>query len=219
MRQRVMVVDDHRIVQQGLEALLETSKDYEVVAVAGDGRAALAAAATRRIDIAIVDVMMPELNGVDTTRQLLARRPNIRIVGLSMHREQSFVVDMLTAGARGYLLKDCAFDELIDALDTVRTGNVYLGSGIDLDQAVESWDQAGETSSALDHSNPLSNREREVLKLLTQGKRTRDIAAALNLGVKTIESHRRNCQTKLGIKTVAGLTRYAIRNGLTSLNS
>ncbi|MFQ5585073.1 MAG: LuxR C-terminal-related transcriptional regulator, partial [Calditrichia bacterium] len=165
----------------------------------------------------IMDISMPDLNGIDATRQILADAPGVKIIALSMHSDHRFVTGILGAGACGYLLKDCAFEELERAVRTVTENKIYLSSGI-TKIVVEDYLNRIKKSRNLS-INILSPREREVLQLLAEGKNNRQISSHLNLSVKTVESHRRQIMKKLKINTIAGLTKYAIREGLTSLDT
>lgn len=212
---RVLIVDDHKMMRQGLRALLEREPDIEVVGEAENGRLALRLAGETSPDVVLMDVAMPSLNGVDATRQLLAACPRTKVVGLSMHRSVRFVASMLQAGASGYVLKDRAFDELIQAVREAAAGGSYLSPPLlteVLGDYIRHLDSGGD-----EVSTPLSPRETEVLQLVAEGRSTKDAAAELCVSVKTIETHRRNIMRKTGIDTVAGLTKYAVREGLVDL--
>ncbi|MBI5075219.1 MAG: response regulator transcription factor [Nitrospirae bacterium] len=212
---KVLLADDHKIVRDGLRTLLEKHADITVLGEAEDGREALQLARKLSPDIVVMDIAMPELNGIEATRQILAERPDIRIVALSMHSDKRFVSEMLKAGASAYLLKDCAFEELITAIRTIMKGKIYLSPGIAgvvLADYIRS-DRKSEPSVF----SQLSDREREVLQLMAEGRTTKQVAAHLNVSIKTVETHRTNIMTKLDIHSIAELTKYAIREGLTSL--
>ena len=212
---RILLADDHKITRQGLRSLLEKQQDMEVVAEAENGRAAVRLAAEMAPDVVIMDVTMPDLNGVEAAKQILSKSPDIKIVALSMHSDASFVTEMLKSGASGYLLKDCAFEELARAIRAVIDDKTYLSPSI---SGVVVEDYVHRLSKA-DFSNPdvLSDREREVLQLMAEGNSTKQIAVKLHISIKTVETHRRQIMKKLDIHTVAELTKYAIRKGLTSL--
>jgi two-component system response regulator NreC len=215
MSLRILLADDHKITRQGLRSLLEKQKDMEVVAEAEDGREAIRLAAEMAPDVVIMDITMPDLNGVEATKQILAKSPDIKIIGLSMHSDTVFVTEMLKSGAAGYLIKDCAFEELVRAIRTVIDNKVYLSpsiSGVVVEDYIQRLSQTNFTGSDI-----LSGREREVLQLMAEGNSTKRIAAKLHISVKTVETHRRQIMNKLDIHTVAELTKYAIRKGLTSL--
>jgi DNA-binding NarL/FixJ family response regulator len=212
---RVLLADDHKIIRQGLRSLLEKQQDMEVVAEAEDGRSAVRLAAETAPDVVIMDVTMPDLNGVEATKQILSSSPDIKIIALSMHSDSMFVAEMLKSGASGYLLKDCAFDELAKAISTVIDNKTYLSpaiSGVVLEDYVFRLSKAGFAGPDV-----LSDREREVLQLMAEGNSTKKIAQKLHISVKTVETHRRQMMGKLNIHTIAELTKYAIRKGITPL--
>ena len=216
MKIKILLVDDHKIVRDGLRKLLEKQETaLMVVGEAEDGRSAIRSVRELKPDVVIMDVAMPDLNGIEATRQLVADRPDLKIVALSMHSERKFVTEMLKAGAAAYLLKDCAFEELVTAIQTVVKGKIYLSPGI-AGVVIENYVR---NAPSVDKSvfSLLSDREREVLQLMSEGKTTKEIAAHLNVSIKTVETHRTNIMTKLDIHSIAELTKYAIREGLTSL--
>ena len=214
---RVLLVDDHKIVRQGLRALLEKQQDIEVVAEAEDGRDAVRLAAEMAPDVVIMDITMPDLNGVEAAKQILNKSPDIKIVALSIHSDALFVTEMLKSGAVGYLLKDCAFEELVRAIRAVLDNKTYLSpsiSGVVVDDYIHRL-----TKSDFTGQEAISNREREVLQLMAEGNSTKQIAQKLHISVKTVETHRRQIMSKLDIHNIAELTKYAIRKGLTSLET
>lgn len=216
MRVKILIADDHKIVREGLCNLLQKEKDIEVVAEASDGNTAVQKALELHPDVVIMDVAMPGLNGVEATRKITARS-NIKVVALSMHSDKRFVTAMLKAGASAYLLKDCAFEELVSAIRTVAADQTYLSpkiAGIVTKEFVHHLKE--EDTSAF---SVLTPREREVLQLFAEGWNTKEIAAHLNLSTKTIETHRSNIMNKLNIYSLAELTKYALREGLTSLDT
>ncbi len=215
MTLKILLADDHKIVRDGLRTLLEKHDDIMVAGEAEDGREALQLSRKLQPDVVVMDIAMPDLNGIEATRQILSEYPGIKIVALSMHSDKRFVSEMLKAGASAYLLKDCAFEELITAIRTIMKGKIYLSPGI-AGVVIENYikrDSAGEASVF----SLLSEREREVLQLMSEGKSTKEVAAHLHVSIKTIETHRTNIMTKLDIHSVAELTKYAIREGLTTL--
>ncbi|MCK9376339.1 MAG: response regulator transcription factor [Syntrophobacterales bacterium] len=212
---RIIVADDHQIVRQGLRILLEAEPDMEVLAEADNGRKVLKMAQELLPDVIIMDLSMPELNGIEATRQILAESPGVRIIALSMHSDSLFVLNMIRAGASGYLLKDCALEELVKAIRTVVNQKTYLSPGVS-DIVIRDFVTGWQTTSSSAFS-VLSAREREVLQLMAEGRTTNQIADGLCVSVKTVEAHRKQVMNKLGIHSVAELTKYAIRQGLTSL--
>jgi DNA-binding NarL/FixJ family response regulator len=212
---KVLLADDHKIVRDGLRTLLEKNSDIVVAGEAEDGREALQMAQKLLPDVVVMDIAMPDLNGIEATRQILADRSTVRIIALSMHSDKRFVSEMLKAGASAYLLKDCAFEELITAIRTVMKGKIYLSpeiAGVVIGDYIKKDTKADSSVFSL-----LSDREREVLQLMAEGKTTREVASYLHVSVKTVETHRTNIMTKLDIHSIAELTKYAIREGLTTL--
>jgi len=212
---KVILADDHQIVRHGLRSLLEAEPDMKVVAEADNGREALRMARELSPQIIIMDISMPDLNGIEATRQILTESPKIKVIALSMHSDSLFILNMLKAGASGYLLKDCALEELVKAIRTVVANKTYLSPGVSdivIKDFVSSWSDHGASAFSL-----LTAREREVLQLMAEGKSTAQIADALCVSVKTVEAHRKQIMNKSGIYSVAELTKYAIRQGLTSL--
>jgi DNA-binding NarL/FixJ family response regulator len=211
---KVLIADDHQIVREGLRALLETEPGITVVGEAEEGRTTLRLVRELVPDVIIMDVAMPDLNGIEATRQVVAEFPEIKVIALSMHNDRRFVLNMLKAGAKGYLLKDCAFKHLIKAIRLVFANKTYLSDEIS-DLVVK--DYLASTSSAEGSSSELlTAREREVLQLIVEGNTTGKIAECLQVSIKTVESHRHTIMLKLNIKSIAELTKFAIREGLTS---
>ena len=215
---RILLADDHRIVRDGLRSLLDAAEGREVVGEATNGREAVKLARQLRPELVIIDVAMPELNGIDAARQIRKDNPDTRVIALSMHSDASYVGKILQAGASGYLLKDCAFEELTEAIAAVLAGKVFLSPGI-TGVVVEDYVRALEHGDKRAPTDVLTPKEREVLQLIAEGKSTKEIAAALFVSVKTIETHRQNIMGKLDIRSIAELTKYAIRTGLTSLDN
>jgi two-component system, NarL family, response regulator NreC len=212
---QILVADDHKIFREGLRALIERQQDMSVVAEAEDGRRAVRLAEELLPDIVVMDVSMPQLNGFEATRQIVERVPRVKVLALSMHSEEPYVGEMLSAGASGYLLKDCAFEELTDAIDTLMSGRVYLSPDIAA-RVVEDYVRQYATSRD-EAPTRLSGREREVVQLLAEGKAVKEIADLLHVSAKTVETHKNRVMKKLSIDGIAGLTKWAIRSGLTSL--
>lgn len=214
MATKVLLVDDHKIMREGISALLRKYSEFEVVGQAADGRQALEMASQHKPDIVIMDVGMPNLNGVDATKQLLSVNPDIKIMALSTHSDGAVVAKMVKAGAKGYILKESAFDELIEGLNTLQDGRTFLCNKIS--KVVFSEYVGMVTNTKTMNGDGLTSREREVLQLVAEGHTTKEIAETLNLSTKTIDSHREHIMQKLGIRNVAGLTKYAIREGMTT---
>ena len=214
---RVYIADDHRLFREGLKELVNKDSNMHVVGEAEDGQAAIRALAKTNPDVVIMDVCMPDINGIEAARQILRDFPEIKILALSMHSDPNYVAQMLRAGAKGYLLKDSAAQELTEAVRTVSGNLTYLSprvAGSVVDSHVRNHTPPGESSAY----TVLSSREREVLQMLAEGNSTKAIADKLFVSVKTVETHRRNIMKKLAISSVAGLTKYAVREGLTSVD-
>ncbi|WP_286933350.1 MULTISPECIES: response regulator [Aminobacterium] len=211
---RILLADDHQIVREGLRLLIERQPDISVVAEAGDGFEAVALAESFRPDIVVMDIKMPGMDGIEATEELQIRAPETKVVALSMYADRNFISEMLRAGAKAFLLKDCASTELVEAIRTVYEGRIYLGPSVSKIVArmyvhfVQQGTSPGEEK--------LTAREREVLIHLAEGKTNREIANLLHLSVKTIGTHRQNIMRKLGLETIADLVKYAIREGLIS---
>jgi DNA-binding NarL/FixJ family response regulator len=214
MKIRIVVADDHKIMREGLKALIDKQPDMEVVAEAQDGLTATKLARKLLPHVIIMDIGMPEMNGIDATREIMAENKDVKIIALSMHSDRRFVLEMLKAGASGYLLKDSAFEELVSAVHTVMTGQSYLSPRITDIVVKEYLHNLPRNESTV--FTILTQREREVLQHLAEGS-TKQIASTLNLSVKTVETHRQQIMDKLQIRSVAELTKYAIREGITSL--
>lgn len=212
---RVLLADDHKILREGLRTLLEQEGDIQVVGEADNGRTSVKLASELAPDVVIMDVAMPDLNGIDATRRITEAEPNARVLALSMHSDGRYVRGMLQAGARGYILKDCAAEELTRAIRTVMANQVYVSPGV-TGTIVD--DYVRQLSADTDEPATLSRREREVLQLLAEGGSTAQIADRLHLSVKTVETHRKHIMDKLGLRSIAELTKYAIREGITTLD-
>jgi two-component system response regulator NreC len=204
---RILLADDHKIVRQGLGAILE-EQGFQIVAESDNGQEAVQMAEKLRPDVAVLDIGMPLLNGIGATREIVRVSPRTRIILLTMHTEETFVLSGLRAGARGYLLKARAAEDLVQAIRDVHRGEIYLSPGIS-ETVLDAFLRA-----TTPPTEPLSDRERQVLQLIAEGKRTKEIAAVLGVSINTAESHRNHIMEKLDIHDVAGLVRYAIRNGL-----
>ena len=213
---RVLIADDHKIMLAGLRSILEKQTDFEVVGEADNGRKAVQMAQEKKPDVIVMDVSMPDLNGIEATKQIIESLPETRVIALSMHSDKRFVMGMLRAGASGYLLKDCASQELANAIVQVARGKKYLSpeiTGVVIDDFLLG-DSSEEVATA---ASQLSPREREVLQLIAEGWSTKQIASHLYVSIKTIETHRRQIMKKLDLHSTADLTKYAIREGLTSV--
>lgn len=195
--------------------MLEKQPGMAVIGEANNGREVVDLAGKLKPDIILMDISMPDMNGIEATRRIISELPSVKVIGLSMHSNRKFVLEMLKAGALGYLLKDCESEELMAAIHAVRENRIYLSEGVG-DIIIRDYMNMvsnGETSAF----SVLSERESEVLQLLAEGKSTKEIAFSLHVSVKTVEAFRHKISKKLGISSVAELTKYAIREGLTSL--
>lgn len=215
MPYRIVLADDHKIIRDGLKALLEKEREIEIVAEAENGRQALQLVRKLAPDVVIMDISMPDLNGIDATRQITAEQPTVKVIALSMHSQRQFVDGMLRAGVSAYLLKDTAFEELVKAVRIVLSGKKYLSPDV-TDIVFQDYQQPAAPDGAIP-AVELTLREREVLQLIAEGIATKSIASRLNISVKTVETHRKHIMEKLDLHTVAELTKYAIREGITSL--
>ncbi len=214
MSVRIVVADDHAIFVDGLRSLLDEQPGMEVVGEAREGSDAVKLTLEEKPDVVVMDLSMPGMNGIDATRQILAKRPGTKVLCLSMHAETRFVTAVLEAGASGYLLKECALEELLRAVEAVTAGQTYLSPAV-AGPIVDAYrkHQAEEATGAF---SALTDREREVLQLLAEGHSAKVIANRLRVSVKTVGTHREHVMRKLDIHNLAGLTKYAIREGLTS---
>ena len=211
----VVLADDHEIIRECLRSLLEKEPDIEVVGEASDGRTAVRLARDLSPHVVVMDISMPDLNGVDATRQILSRAPGTRVLALSMHSDRRFVARMLQAGAAGYLLKECAYGEFVQAVRAVAAGRTYLSPSIAggiVETFVRQPDAEAPSAAAV-----LTPRQREILQLVAEGRSTKQIAAHLHVSTKTVDTHRHEVMTKLGLHSVAELTKFAVREGLTGL--
>jgi len=217
MSTRILLVDDHAITREGLRSLIEKQPDMEVVGEAEDGRQAINLVRELLPDIVITDITMPNLNGVDATRQIVRQFPKVKVIALSIHSSQTFVADMLKAGASGYVLKECTFDELVEATRTVVDGSAYLSpkvAGVVVSDYVRRLCNTVESPM-----ESLTEREREVLQLIGEGRNTKQIALGLHVSTKTVEANRRKIMEKLDAHSIAELVKIAILGGLASLES
>lgn len=205
---RILLADDHVLVRQGFRMILSAQPDMEIVGEAGNGREAVELAEKLKPDIVIMDVAMPELNGIEATRRLTASTPRIRVLALSMHKDSVYVREILRSGARGYLLKDSADADLLTAVRAVAKGDGYLSPAVS-DAVLTDYRR-----HVTDPIDLLTSREREVLQMIAEGKTNKEIAVALNLSVYTVEAHRGRVMEKLNLHSTGELVRFALRNGL-----
>jgi two-component system response regulator NreC len=215
MNIKILLVDDHKIMREGLKSLLAQEPEFTVLAEAESGLQAIALAKQHNPDVIIMDVAMPDLNGIEATRALRGEDISAKIIALSMHSDRRFVTEMLKAGASGYLLKQSAFEEMVNAIKAVMADKTFLSSSI-VDIVVQDYVQQLAESDSPAYSR-LTNRERQVLQLMAEGKTTKEVGYVLHVSVKTVETHRYKIMNKLGIPNLAGLVKFAIREGLTSL--
>lgn len=205
---RVLLADDHAVVRQGFRFILEAQADMEVVGEAANGREAVDRAEQLKPDVVVMDVSMPELNGIEATRRIGEAAPRTRVLALSMHKDSVYVREILKAGARGYLLKDAYDNDLVSAVRAVARGDGYLSPAVS-DAVLSDY-----RKHVTDPIDLLSSREREVLQIIAEGKTNKEIAALLNLSVYTVEAHRGRIMEKLNLHSTGELVRFAIRNGL-----
>lgn len=215
MRIRVLLADDHGVVRQGLRGLLDGQADMEVVGEAEDGGRALDLVREVQPDVVVMDVTMPNLNGIDATCQIARQFPEVKVIALSAHSGRSYAASMLKAGASAYVRKECLFDELIRAIRTVSSGQTYVGASAASDIVTDSVTPLSDTARPPAHS--LTDREMKMLRLLADGKSVKEIASQLHVSPKTADANRRKIMNKIGISSVAGLVKYAVREGIVSL--
>ncbi|MEJ2627736.1 MAG: response regulator transcription factor [bacterium] len=215
MKTKIILADDHQIIRDGLKSLIEKESGFELLAEAKDGRTTVQLANELTPDVVIMDISMPGLNGMEAALQILKSNPEIKIIALSVHSEKQFVSGMLRAGASAYLLKDCAFRELKEAIHLVRQNQIYLSPKITGTILHDYRKQLLEKDQSV--FNVLTQREREVLQLLAEGKSTKQVAGELYISAKTVETHRQHIMDKLSVYNLPELVKYAIRQGIVSL--
>ncbi len=208
---RIILADDHAIVRHGLNRSFQLEKDVEVIAQAQNGRSAVQLAKELSPTVVVMDISMPDLNGIEATRQITRESPQVKVIALSMHSSRKYVTEMFKAGASGYLLKNCDFEELADAVRIVAGGKTYISPSIS-DVVVQDYVNGPVEDSAF---SILTRREREVVQLLAEGKTTKQAALCLYISPKTVEVHRLHIMNKLNMDSIAKLTKYAIQEGLT----
>jgi len=212
-KKRVIIAEDHTILREGLRALLSSSPDFEIVGEAEDGRAAIKCVETTRPDLILMDLSMPRMSGLDALREIKRQFPHIKIVALTVHKTEEYVLATLQAGADGYILKDTTHAELLMALQTVLRGKRFLSPGIS-ETVIDGYLKGKKTGAPLSAWDTLTHREREILKLIAEGYKNKEIADYLCISVKTVETHRSNLMRKLDLHNVSALTAYALDKGL-----
>jgi len=205
---RILLADDHSVVRQGFRLILEAQENWEVIGEASNGREAVEKAEALRPDVVVMDVAMPELNGIEATRRISRTEPRVRILALSMHKDSVYVREILRAGARGYLLKDAIDSDLVDAVRHVAAGEAYISPAV-AEAVLDDY-----RKHVTDPIDLLSSREREVLQLIAEGKTNKEVAGALNLSVHTVDAHRGRIMEKLNLHSTGELVRFAMRKGL-----
>ena len=215
MKIKILLADDHKILRNGLSALIEKQENLELIGEVENGQKAVQLTCELKPDIVIMDIIMPDLNGIEATQQIIAKTTGVKVIALSVHSDKRFVAGMLKAGASGYLLKENTFEELVKAVHTVIEGNIYI-SPATINIIVEDYIR-NLPNDAQSENNLLTAREHNVLLLLVEGKNMKQIASQLNISIKTVDIHRRHFMEKLGIQSIVELTKFAIRTGLVSM--
>ena len=212
---KIMIVDDHAVVREGLRSLLEKEPDLEVVAEAGNGAIAVQRASEFVLDVVVMDINMPDMSGIEATRRIMAQNNGVKVLALSMESGRRFVVEILQSGAKGYVLKDSAMTDLAVGIRTVARGEPFLCTRLS-EMIIKDYLQCIPEQGTIGH-NVLTPQEREILQHIADGKNTKDIAHSLGVSTKTVDNQRHNIMKKLGLYSIALLTKYAVREGLTSL--
>jgi DNA-binding NarL/FixJ family response regulator len=219
MNINIILADDHHVIREGLRLLLDREKDLLVIAEADTGRSALDAVKKFNPDLVVMDVSMPELNGVEATRKILSEAPATKVLALSMYSDRRFVEGMFQAGVSGYILKNCIARELVSAIRLVAKGQVYISpeiAGTIVDGYLSRLVPQTDTTHRLQRKT-LTDREREILQLISEGQNSKEVAETLHVSSKTVDAHRRNIMEKVGVHSIAELTKFAIREGITTL--
>jgi DNA-binding NarL/FixJ family response regulator len=217
MRSRVLLVEDHTLVRSGIRSLLETEKEIEVVGEAGDGREAVELVRRLKPHVVLMDVAMGDLNGIDATRLISNEHPDVRVLVLSMHSDEQYIFEALKAGAKGYVLKSAAVKELMTGIREVAAGRNYVSPSL-ASVVMHDYIRRAKGDQVISQVDKLTAREREVLQLIAEGHSSAEVAKSLYISIRTVETHRHNIMEKLGIHSIAGLTRFAIRHRLCSLH-
>jgi two-component system, NarL family, response regulator NreC len=214
MKIKIVLADDHKIIRDGLSSLIAKHPNMEVIAEVENGKEAVEVSSQLNPDVVIIDISMPDLNGIDATRKIIEQNPGIKVIGLSMHSDPEYVKGLLNAGASGYLLKDCAFGELVQAINSVTRNKSYLSP--EIASIVIGEFKGHDVSPNSGEATILTGREREILQLISEGYSSKEIASYFNLSIKTVATHRQNIMDKTHCHDVVTLTKYAIRKGFTS---
>lgn len=217
MSLRIVIADDHILMRAGLRSLLEHDLHHQVVGEASNGRDAVGEVHACKPDLVVMDIGMPELNGIEATRALMEAYPSLKIIGLSIHADVDYVVEMLKAGAKGYLLKDSALEELQLAIQSVLNGQTYLAQRL-ASQVYDDYVRRVAPQQQNSAYDMLSPRDRQIIQLLAEGHTSKDIAERLSLAVSSVETYRSHIMAKLNLRSIAALTKYAIREGITSVD-
>lgn len=215
---KIILVDNHNLLREGLKTLLDQQPDMKVIAEADNGRDAIDLVRKMSPQVVVMDVIMPNFNGIEATQKVLKENEKVKVLALSVHADIRYVVEMLKSGASGYILKDCAFSDLANSIRCVMKGEVCLSPAIS-EKIVDDYLSILNKDDKYTIASPLTTREKEVLQLIAEGKGTKEMAEMLHLSIKTVEAHRQNIMKKLNLKTVAELTKYALREGITYLDT
>ena len=215
MKTKIILADDHKILRDGLRSLIEKQQELELIGEAENGLMAVQLACELKPDVVIMDITMPDINGIEATKQIIAKTPGVKVIALSMHSDKRFIAGMFKAGASGYLLKESAFEEMVKAISVVTSNDIYISpdiAGIVVKDYVNHLSMKTQSKISL-----LSNREYEVLIHIIEGENMKQVASKLNISIKTVEIHRKHIMEKLEVQSTTELTKFAIREGLVSL--